>query len=55
LNVEGRHDSPSIVNIREEFQYGTGLTLKDEVFDDLFKLSRHILNKTKDIVEGVKG
>lgn len=38
-------------NIREYYQYGTELTLKDETYKDLFDTAKKILGKTKEIIE----
>lgn len=37
--------------IREHYQYGTELTLKDETYKDLLDTAKKILGKTKEIIE----
>lgn len=40
------------LNIREYYQYGTELTLKEEIYKDLLDTAKKILGKTKEIIEG---
>ncbi len=40
------------IGIREHYQYGTELTLKEETYKDLLDTARKILGKTKEIIEG---
>ena len=52
LDVEENQESPkTAVNIREEYQYTTELSLEDETLDKLLVISRKILDKTKTIIE----
>ena len=37
--------------IREEYQYGTSLSIKDGLYIELFELAKDILSKTKVIIE----
>ena len=37
--------------IRELYQYGTELTLKDETYKELLDTAKEILGKTKEIIE----
>lgn len=40
------------IGIREHYQYGTELTLKEEIYKDLLDTARKFLGKTKEIIEG---
>ncbi len=51
LDVEEKHLSPTAVEIREEFQYGTKLSLEDRRLEELLGLASTILDKTKVILE----
>ena len=48
---EKQHSHKSIVNIREEYQYTTKLSLEDETLEELLALAKKILDKTKVIIE----
>ena len=47
LDAEGKHESPTVVSIREEYQYTTKLSLGTDVLQDLFSLAKRILDRTK--------
>lgn len=51
LNVEEKQHSPTVVELREEFQYGTKLSFEDKSLGELLKLSQTILYKTKIFLE----
>lgn len=52
LDVEEKqHSTNTAVTIREECQYTTKLSLKDETLNELLNLAKNILDKTKVIVE----
>lgn len=52
LDIEEKQESPkTVVNIREEYQYTTELSLEDETLSELLDFSRKILDKTKAIIE----
>jgi len=40
------------VEIREQYQYGTNLSLKDNLYEELFELAKNIISRTKEIIEG---
>ena len=42
------------VEIREQFQYGTSLSIKDDIYKELFELAQEVLSKTKEIIENGK-
>jgi len=39
------------VEIREQYQYGTSLSIKDNLYKELFELAKNIILKTKEIIE----
>ncbi len=51
LDVEEKHQLPTAVQLREEFQYGTKLSFEDKSLEELLKLSQTILDKTKIFLE----
>ena len=40
------------VKVREQYQYGTSLALKDDLYDEQLELAKKIVSKTKEIIEG---
>ena len=48
---EKQHSHKTAVNIREEYQYTTKLSLEDETLEELLELAKKILDKTKVIIE----
>lgn len=51
FDVEEKHQSATAVQIREEFQYGTKLSLEDTSLEELLNLAKTILDKAKIIIE----
>lgn len=51
LNADEKHESPTIVDIREIEQYGVNLSLEDECFERLLNTGKMILDQTKEILE----
>ncbi len=51
FDVEEKHSSSTAVQIREEFQYGTKLSLEDKSLEELFTLASRILDKAKVVIE----
>lgn len=45
-------DEKTIVEVREKYQYGTGLSIKDDLYKDLFELAKKVIEKTREIVMG---
>ncbi len=43
-------DEKTIVEVREKYQYGTGLSIKDDLYKDLFELAKKVIEKTREIV-----
>ena len=50
LNLEKNKEQTS-VEIREQYQYGTTLSIKDSLYNELFELAQEIISKTKLIIE----
>ncbi len=50
-SLEGNKDKEGIKDIREKYQYGTSLSLKDNLYKELFELAQKIISKTKEIIE----
>lgn len=40
------------VKVREQYQYGTSLALKDDIYDEQLELAKKIVFKAKEIIEG---
>lgn len=51
LGAEGKHESATVVEVRESGQYGVKLSLEAETFDRLLKLAKVVLDKTKEILQ----
>lgn len=51
LDAEGKHESATVVEVRESGQYGVKLSLEAETFDRLLKLAKVVLDKTKEILQ----
>jgi len=39
------------INLREQYQYGTELSLEENLYQELFKLAKTIIAKTREIIE----
>lgn len=39
------------IKIREQYQYGTSLSLQDNIYNEIFLLAQQVLDKTKTIIE----
>lgn len=46
-----KHYEKTSVQLREEYQYGTELSLKEDLYNELLALAKEILLKTKIIIE----
>ena len=51
LDVEKHHEKTTI-EVREQYQYGTSLSIKDNLYGELFKLAKEVISKAKVIIEG---
>lgn len=52
LDVKESGSSATITDIREQYQYGTKLSLEDKTYEELLNIAKKILGKTKEIIEG---
>ncbi|MBI2129971.1 HEPN domain-containing protein [Candidatus Woesearchaeota archaeon] len=50
LDVEKKEEQTTI-EIRELYQYGTSLSIKDNLYKELFELAKKVIAKTKEIME----
>ncbi len=50
LDIE-KSKEQTTVEVREQYQYGTNLSLKDDLYKELFELAKKIISKTKEIIE----
>ncbi|MEK6927782.1 MAG: hypothetical protein AABX11_05105 [Nanoarchaeota archaeon] len=50
LDIQRNKDSPTGVDIREEYQYGTKLSVDENLYLELSELSNKILLETKEII-----
>jgi len=50
-SLEDNKDKEGIKDIRERYQYGTSLSLKDNLYKELFELAQKVISKTKEIIE----
>lgn len=50
FSVDKSHEQTSI-ELREQYQYGTELSLKDDIYDELVEIAKNILIKTKVVIE----
>ncbi len=39
------------VELREQYQYGVGMSIKDDLYNELFELAKEVISKTKLIIE----
>jgi len=49
-SFDAREEQTSI-EIREKYQYGTNVSLNEEIYNELFNLARVVISKTKEIIE----
>ena len=41
----------TVIEIRENYQYGTSLSLKDDSYNQLLDLAKNVISKSKEILE----
>lgn len=46
-----KEDEDTSLGIREKYQYGTSLTLKEDLYNEMFNLAKRVISKTKEIIE----
>jgi len=51
LEFQKQKEASTSTEIREKFQYGTKLSINEELYNELLELSQKILSKTKVIIE----
>lgn len=51
LNRKEGAGTATIIDIREQCQYGTQLSLKDETYEEILEIAKRILGKAKEIIE----
>lgn len=49
-SMDSDTEKEKIVKIREKYQYGTSLSLKDKLYNELFELAQKVIAKAKEIV-----
>lgn len=47
LNVEGAGNERTSIAIREHYQYGTELSIRDDIYEELVKLAKEVISMTK--------
>jgi len=45
------HSEKTSIEIREEYQYGTEIELKEDVYNELLELTKNVLSQAKLIIE----
>ena len=50
-SLDVKDKEQTTIEIREHYQYGTNLTLKDELYNELLELAKKIIARTKEIIE----
>ena len=51
LDVEESVESHTIIGIREQYQYGTKLSIEDKTYEEILQITKNILGKTKELIE----
>ncbi len=51
LDVQEAKRETTSVGAREKYQYGTALSIEDNLYEELLNLAKKILSKTKEIIE----
>lgn len=44
-------EEKTITDVREQYQYGTELSVKDNLYKDIFELAKEVISKTKIMIE----
>jgi len=50
-SLEVKPEERTSVEIREQYQYGTNLRIKDDLYKELFELAQKVISRTKEIIE----
>ncbi len=48
---KSEEDEKTSIEIREKYQYGTSLSIEDNLYNDLFELARNVISQAKVIIE----
>jgi len=51
LDAQKDKEKSTSIDIREDYQYGTKLSLEEKLYEELLALSQKVLSKTKEIIE----
>jgi len=51
VSLDNNKNKEKSKDIREKYQYGTSLSLKDNLYKELFELAQEVISKTKEIIE----
>mgnify|MGYP001574373686 FL=1 len=51
LDVQKEEEKSTSVEIREKYQYGTGLSIEENLYQELLLIAKKVLSKAKTIVE----
>lgn len=51
MDVDEKHEEPTIIDLREESQYGIKLSIKEDKFKLLLQIAKKILDQTKELIE----
>ena len=51
LEIQKEKEASTSTEIREEYQYGTKLSINEDLYKELLELSQKILSQTKEIME----
>ena len=50
-SFEIQHDEKTSIELREQYQYGTELSLRDNLYNELLELAQKIITETKIIIQ----
>lgn len=50
-SLDVKTDEKTSVEVRERYQYGTSLSINDNLYKELFELAQEVISKTKEIIE----
>jgi len=52
LDVQKDEEKSTSLEIREKYQYGTGLSIEENLYQELLLIAKKVLSKAKTIIEG---
>ena len=50
LDLDQKHESAEMIDVREETQYGVKLSLEDDTFERLLDVAKKVLDNTKEVL-----